>query len=85
MIKKRTTLPENIAKLSTTLRNHDLDHVLQNNDPQNAYSSFIHDYTDMHNANFPLKSFKIGYKTRKTWLTEGMKTSIKLKKKIKNI
>ena len=36
----------------------------------------------MYNECFPLKLFKPGYKTRKPWLTEGMKTSIKNKNKM---
>ena len=81
-IKKRIYSPSNIANFSSALCNHNWDHVLENNDPQSAYSSFIKDYTDMYNTHFPLKSYKVGYKTRKTWLSEGMKNSIKTKNKL---
>ena len=82
LIKKRIYSPSNIANFSSALCNHNWDHVLENNDPQSAYSSFIKDYTDMYNTHFPLKSYKIGYKTRKTWLSEGMKNSIKTKNRL---
>ena len=40
------------------------------------------DFIDIYNDAFPLKAFKKGYKTRKAWLSEGMKRSIKRKNKL---
>ena len=82
VIKRRIFSPSNIAKFSSSLCNHDWNHVLQNNDPQVAYSLFMNDYIDMYNSSFPMKSIKFGYKTRKTWLSEGMKNSIKIKNRL---
>ena len=33
----------------------------------------------MYNSSFPLITFKQGYKTRKTWLSENLKKAIKIK------
>ena len=63
----------NTDKFSLALRDHNWDHVIHNNDAQSAYSSFLNDYTSMYNACFPLRFVKIGYKNRKSWLSEELK------------
>ena len=37
---------------------------------------FTDKFTEVYEKCFPLKSYKFGYKTRKPWLTEGLKNSI---------
>ena len=81
-IKRRISSPDNIMKFSNTLNEHNWDHVLSNEDPQSAYSAFMKDYVDIYNSCFPIKNIKIGYKTRKPWLSEGLKKSIKTKNKM---
>ena len=82
VIKKRILSQTNVTKFSSALLNHDWNHILQNNEPQSAYYSLMNDYVKMYNSSFPIKSFKLGYKTRKTWLSEGMKKSIKNKNRL---
>ena len=67
---------------SESLREHEWNNVLNTNDPQDAYSTFLNDYTSIYEKSFPLKSFKNGYKNRKPWLTEGLKASIEKKNKM---
>ena len=43
-------------------------------DPQSAYSLFSQGDIDMYNDCFPLRTVKSGYKTRKPWLSEGLKS-----------
>ena len=54
--------------------------VLSSNDPQDAFSSFHSTLCKFHNICFPLQKIKLGYKTKKTWLTQELKTLIIMKK-----
>ena len=50
--------------------------------PQSAYTSFHYDFTTMYDECFPFRTLKHGYKTRKPWLSEGLKKSIQIKHKL---
>ena len=78
--KTRLYSQSNMMAFSESLREHEWNNVLTTNDPQDAYSTFLNDYTNIYEKSFPLKSFKNGYKNRKPWLTQGLKASIKKKK-----
>ena len=43
---------------------------------------FTDKFTEVYEKCFPLKSYKFGYKTRKPWLTEGLKNSTDRKNKL---
>ena len=73
----------NILSFADKIRDHDWTNVYSQSDPQTAYTCFFDDYRHMYNDSFPSKTLTQGYKTRKPWLTEGMKESIK--KRIKCI
>ena len=77
--KKRIYSECNVQRFSSALRSHEWNRVLSNDDPQTSYSTFITDYMEIYNSCFPLKTFKPGYKTRKTWLSENLKKAIKIK------
>ena len=81
-IKRRITTQQNVLAFSNRLTQHNWDHVLCEEDPQSAYSKFMKDYLDIYNSCFPIKMMKLGYKTRKPWLSEGLKKSIKIKNKL---
>ena len=49
---------------------------------QNAYTAFHNEFSDVYNTCFPVKVFKRGYRTRRPWLSDGIKTSIKTKHKL---
>ena len=80
--KKRIYSTENISKFKSALQETDWDEVMSMNDAQQAYSHFHNVYTELYDTNFPLKEFKIGYKTRKPWLSEGLKKQINIKNRL---
>ena len=80
--KKRTFSEQNIAQFSLKLRARDWSDLLTCNDPELAYTVFSDTITELFDTCFPLRTVKHGYKTRKPWLTEGLKKSIKRKNKL---
>ena len=80
--KKRIFSQENMTSFSTTVNEHNWDHILNNNDPQDAYTDFFNDYSELYNSSFPVKTFKHGYRNRKPWLTKEIKNCIKMKNKM---
>ena len=83
-LKKRMYSVENQEKFACLLRERNWSDVLSSEDPQSAYSLFSQGYIDMYNECFPLRTVKSGYKTRKPWLSEGLKKSIERKNKLYN-
>ena len=69
-------------RFTSALNSHVWDHVTADNDAQSAYTSFLKDYTKMYNDSFPIKITKVGYKTRKGWLSEELKKGIKIKNRL---
>ena len=78
-ITKRSYTPQNIAKFKTNLESHNWSAVLLHTETQTAYSLFHKEFSHIYDNCFPVRSVKLGYKNRKTWLTQGMKKSIKIK------
>ena len=81
-IQKRIYSDDNISRFVQLLRQQDWSSTLQSDDPQQAYTNFYSLYSNWYNAAFPLKNIKMGYKTRKPWLTEELKNGIKFKNKL---
>ena len=81
-LKKRMYSVEKQEKFARLLCERNWSGVLSSEDPQSAYSSFSQGYIDMYNDCFPLRTVKSGYKTRKPWLSEGLKKSIERKNKL---
>ena len=81
-IKHRVYSPQNIAHFNTNLSNYDWSSIYNIDDPQEAYSTFHSQYSDMYNVSFPLKEKKIGYKTRKPWLSVELKRVIAVKNRL---
>ena len=81
-IKKRIYSDSNITNFKTLLSAQEWTSVLDSTDPQISYSKFHEIYSKLYNMAFPLKNIKIGYKTRKPWLTEELKNGIKYKNKL---
>ena len=82
VVHRRVYSDENIAAFKTKLSEKNWNDVLSCDDVETAYSLFMKDFIDLYNESFPLKAFKKGYKTRKAWLSDGMKRSIKRKNKL---
>ena len=73
---------QNIEQFSSNLRNRNWSDLLSCNDPDLAYTVFSNSITELFDTCFPLRTVKRGYKTRKPWLTEGLKKSIHRKNKL---
>ena len=82
VLKRRMYSHENINNFSTSLGNKKWDHVLLSDNAQYAYTLFHTELRDMYDECFPIKIYKPGYKTRKPWLSEGLKKSIKVKNRL---
>ena len=65
---------ENQETFARLLRERHWSDVLSSEDPQSAYALFSQGYIDMFNDCFPLRTVKSGYKIRKPWLSEGLKS-----------
>ena len=81
-VKRRIYSEDNISKFNSALSVRDWDDIMSMNDAQQAYTHFHNVYSDLYNTCFPLKEIKSGYKTRKPWLSEGMKKQIKIKNRL---
>ena len=80
--KKRVYSMLNMERFPSTMREMNWDNVLHNSNVQDAYTMFYNEFCDVYNTCFPMKVFKQGYRTRKPWLSDGMKKSIKTKNKL---
>ena len=81
-LKKRIFSVTNMERFTSAMSEKNWNTVLNDNDPQNAYTTFHSEFSEMYDACFPIKMFKEGYRTRKPWLSEEMKRSIKVKNKL---
>ena len=79
---KRVYSDVNINKFNDRLSKTEWTSVLSASDAQKAYTNFHDIMSNLYNECFPLKEFKLGYLTRKPWLTEGMKRQIKIKNRL---
>ena len=75
-------LVENQEKFARLLCEREWSDVLSTEDPQSTYSLFSQGYIDMYNGCFPLRTVKSSYKTRKPWLSEGLKIQSREKSKL---
>ena len=82
VIKRRSYSEQNLDQFILALNNKGWDHVLLNSDVHQAYTLFQNDFRDIYERCFPIKTIKPGYKTRKPWLSNGIKKAIKVKNKL---
>ena len=78
-VKKRIYSQANILSFSEQLSQYDWSKVMSDVDPQHAYTCFHTEFSTLYDKCFPVKIIKQGYKSRKPWLTEGLKIAIKRK------
>ena len=81
-ITKRICSDANVNDFIQRLQTVDWNRVTQTDDPQIAYSVFHTELQQAYMQSFPVKTIKLNYRNRKTWLTEGLKKCIKLKNKM---
>ena len=77
LFKKRMYSIANMERFSSTMNEKNWNSVLHSHDAQNAYTAFYNEFSEVYNTRFPVKVLKRGYRTRKPWLSYGMKNSIK--------
>ena len=70
---------ENIEAFIQILNSIDWNFVTFDNNAQTSFSLFYNKFMDCFNGCFPLKLVKIKYRNRKSWLSTGLKKSIKIK------
>ena len=77
IIRKRIYSDHNKTLFENLIRNHNWSDVLASSDPQAAYTLYHKEFTDIYNKAFPIKNIKLGYKTRKPWLTDALKNLLR--------
>ena len=81
-IKKRIFNDANKLKFMNMIQDLQWTNVLSCNDCQEAITNFYTKFVYCYNQSFPLKDWCVNYRTRKSWLSSGMKESIKRKNKL---
>ena len=80
---KRFFPPEKISNFCSTLESTNWDNLYINIlDAQETFTCFHSYFVSLYNKFFPMKKVKVGYKTRKSWLTSAVKKSIHTKNKL---
>jgi len=72
----------NVDKFQRQLQTLDWSDVIHCQDGLLAFELFYERYNMIYNGCFPIKSLKTGYLTKRSWLTDGLKKSIKMKNKL---
>jgi exonuclease III len=78
----RSNSNANKVKFTKKLEELDFKPILEDLDTQRSYTTFHQNLTSIYNASFPIKKMKIGYTTKLSWLTLGLRKSISLKHKL---
>ena len=82
-INKRIYSTKNFEKFQEKLSKTDwINSILSLNNPQDAFTLFHSELCKFHNTCFPLQKIKLGYKTRKPWLSQELKNLIQIKNKL---
>jgi len=81
-IKMRKVNNVTVASFKDKLQNTNWDDVLNDADPRAAFSRFYRIFIHLYNQSFPVINKKIGYSNKKSWLTSGLKNSIRIKNQL---
>ena len=76
---KRLFSERYVSKFTDTLRRTDWSDVFSCFEPQRCYSTFFKTLNTIYEKSYPVKECRSSYKNKKTWLTDGMKSAIKMK------
>ena len=75
--------PKNLSMFTEQLQAIDWSFLINNNNPNDSYNSFLEVYSDTYNACFPLKIIKKKHhRFQKPWLSKGLLKSIRTKNKL---
>ena len=75
---KRNISGRNKQTFLTTISSCDWKSIYDENDTQNAFNTF-HTVLLKYNKHFPKQQVKIAYRTRKSWSSQGLRESIRIK------
>lgn len=81
----RNCSQRNIEVFVNELKNIDWHDLYDKTDARGAFTFFYQKFCLLYHSSFPKISVKVGYSNRKTWLTGGLKKSIKQKNKLYGI
>ena len=81
-VKTRIYSAQNINKFVGMLESHEWNTVFSESDAQNAYTKFHTDFCAFYETCFPIRVCSRNYQNRKPWLSEGLKTSIRIKNRM---
>ena len=73
---------KNMAKFQSRLATHEWNHILSSNDTQRAFTSFHDTIMQIYNECFPFSRSHSVYKSRKPWLSDALRKSIKEKNRL---
>ena len=73
---------DNISKFCSNIQTVGWDSVTTCTDCQSEYSEFYKTFITLYDKHFPPVKIKTTYRNRKSWLTVGLKKSIKIKNKL---
>ena len=76
---KRNYCQRNVNEFCSHIRNTDWSDVIQTTECQESYNKFHNKLHALYSSCFPIESAVRGYKNRKPWLSNSLKTSIKRK------
>jgi hypothetical protein len=78
----RTFSQKNIENFKNKLQSIDWSFIYHSENGREIFSEFYSKFCEIYSLSFPLKSLKETYYTRKPWLTDGIKKSIRIKNKL---
>ena len=79
---KRSFSEKNIARFREDISKQNWEEVMNTNNPDSNYDSFLSSYKDIFNNCFPLKRISRSKTKDKSWITKGLKVSIKHKNRL---
>ena len=79
---KRPITEHKLASFKERLQSTNWVDVYSANNAQDAFTTFHTKYQQLYTASFPTQAIQTQYKSRKPWLTAGLKQSIKTKNKL---
>ena len=81
-IHRRNTSQRNKHEFLCVLSTVDFNSIYSQTDTQEAFSMFHSMLLKLYNKHFPMQKIKLKYNSRKPWLTQGLKDSIRVKNKL---
>ena len=81
-IETRCFKEKNIALFNDKLHKYNWGEILNNQNPENAFTQFYNFFKTSYDSSFPIKKFKVGYSNKLPWLTSGLKNSIRIKNQL---